>query len=55
MLTSKSDSLAQEFEKVRNMLTVITNEKHLVGFEGAKDSQLSEQQMREEEIKAEIA
>lgn len=55
MLTSKSESLTHEFDKVRGMLKVITNEKHMEGLEGVKEGKMSEQQMREEEIKAEMA
>ena len=55
MLNSKTDSLSQEFGNIRKMLAVITNDKHLSGLEGVQGKQVDEQQMREEEIKAEIA
>ena len=38
MLGSKSDSLSQEFDKIRKMVTVVTNERHLAGMEGTKDA-----------------
>ena len=38
MLGSKSDSLSQEFDKIRKMVTVVVNERHLDGMDGSKDA-----------------
>ena len=38
MLTSKGESLSQEFDKIRNMLSIVTNERHIEGLEGGPSS-----------------
>ena len=58
MLAAKSESLASEFDKVRKMVTDVADEKHLAGLDnngGGEGGRMSEQQMLEEEVKAEIA
>ena len=37
------------------MLKTVADERHLAGLEGAGSSQMSEEQVREQEVKAEMA